>query len=178
MKTQFPRHPFTVSLIFNLLFCTGLLTCRCWWRWWWTSRRVGRWTSESGAPDRRPSPFLGWGCTSGPVPPLSGFYWQQKKQNVKRQVLSYLLTKLALSDLQMYGILVEPCNEEDSYSDLLSQKKGWFMAILFNSCRVSVSVALNSSVWRLAGNIPMMVSRSLVKSVQPCSRRRSASSII
>lgn len=65
-----------------------------------------------------------------------------------------------------------------THSDLFSQKKGLFMAMFFSSCRVSVSVALNSSVCRLAGKIPIMVSRSLVKSVQPCSNSRSASSII
>lgn len=54
--------------------------------------------------------------------------------------------KLHFSNLQMYQIVLKSRNKEDSYSDLLSQKKGWFMAMLFSSCRVSVSVALNSSV--------------------------------
>lgn len=65
-----------------------------------------------------------------------------------------------------------------TYSDLLSQKYGLFMAMLFSCCSVSVSVALNSSVCRLAGRTLMIVSRSLVKSVQPCSNSRSASSMI
>lgn len=65
-----------------------------------------------------------------------------------------------------------------THSDLLSQKKGSFMAMFFSSCSVSVSVALNSSVCRLAGKIPRISSRSLVKSVQPCSNSRSASSKI
>lgn len=65
-----------------------------------------------------------------------------------------------------------------AYSDLLSQKKGLFMAMPLSSCSVSVRVALNSSVWRLAGTAARITSKSLVKSVQPCSSRRSASSRI
>lgn len=65
-----------------------------------------------------------------------------------------------------------------THSDVLSQKKGRFIATVFSSCSVSVSVALNSSVCRLAGKIPRITSRSLVKSVQPCSNSLSASSII
>lgn len=71
-----------------------------------------------------------------------------------------------------------PRQMQVTHSDLLSQKNGLFMAMLFSSCRVSVSVALNSSVWRLAGRISKITSRSLVKSVQPCSSSRSASSKI
>lgn len=65
-----------------------------------------------------------------------------------------------------------------SYSDLCSQKKGLFMAMLLSSSSVSVRVALKSSVCRFAGTILRMTSRSLVKSVQPCSSNRSASSKI
>lgn len=64
------------------------------------------------------------------------------------------------------------------HSDLLSQKKGLFIAIFFSSCSVSVRVALKSRVCLLAGKKGMIVSRSLVKSVQPCSNSRSASSMI
>ena len=65
-----------------------------------------------------------------------------------------------------------------AYSDLLSQKKGLFMAMPLSSCSVSVRVALKSSVWRLTGTAARITSKSLVKSVQPCSSRRSASSRI
>lgn len=68
--------------------------------------------------------------------------------------------------------------EQATHSDVLSQKKGLFMAMFFSSCSVSVSVALNSSVCRLAGRIPRITSRSLVKSAQPCSSSLSASSKI
>lgn len=64
------------------------------------------------------------------------------------------------------------------HSDLLSQKKGLFIAMCFSSCSVSVSVALKSRVCLFAGTTVRIVSRSLVKSVQPCSNSRSASSMI
>lgn len=49
------------------------LTCTCWWKWWWTSHRAGRWRSVSGGPGRHPSPSLESGCTSGPAHPPFGF---------------------------------------------------------------------------------------------------------
>lgn len=63
-----------------------------------------------------------------------------------------------------------------TYSDAASQKKGLFMARLFSSFSVSVSVALNSSVCLRAGTASRITSRSAVKSAQPCSNNRSASS--
>lgn len=50
--------------------------------------------------------------------------------------------------------------------------------MLRSSCSVSVRVALKSRVWRLDGTTLRITSRSLVKSVQPCSSSLSASSII
>ena len=63
-----------------------------------------------------------------------------------------------------------------TYSDTASQKNGLFAARLFSSFSVSVSVALNSNVCLRAGTASRITSRSAVKSAQPCSNNRSASS--
>lgn len=63
-----------------------------------------------------------------------------------------------------------------TYSDAASQKNGLFAARPFSSFSVSVSVALNSNVCLRAGTASRITSRSAVKSAQPCSNNRSASS--